>query len=92
MLPFARSRYGERLDIPRFEKGVALAQERATTLVQIADQIAFLFTPDDDFTISDEHWEKLASTDRAAEILDADRVRRGMRVGHDAIDSRSPIR
>jgi glutamyl-tRNA synthetase len=70
VLPFARARYGERIDIPRYEKGVALAQERATTLVQIADQLEFLFTTDDDFTISDEHWEKLASTDHAAEILD----------------------
>jgi glutamyl-tRNA synthetase len=70
VLPFARARYGERIDIPRYEKGVALAQERATTLVQIADQLEFLFTTDDEFTISDEHWEKLASTDHAAEILD----------------------
>ena len=44
VLPFARTRYGDRLDIPRFEAAVRLAQVRATTLVQIADQMAFLFT------------------------------------------------
>ena len=38
VLPFARDRYGARLDVRVFEAAVALAQERATTLVQIADQ------------------------------------------------------
>ena len=71
VLPFARSRYGERLDIPRFEAAVALAQVRATTLVQIADQMAFLFTPDDELEIDPASWEKLVAVERAAEILDA---------------------
>jgi glutamyl-tRNA synthetase len=71
VLPFARDRYGDRMDIPRFEAGVALAQERATTLVQIADQLAFLFTPDDALEIDPASWEKLTKVERAAEILDA---------------------
>jgi glutamyl-tRNA synthetase len=71
VLPFARSRYGDRLDIPRFEVGVELAQERATTLVQIADQLAFLFTPDDELEIDPTSWEKLTKVERAADILDA---------------------
>jgi glutamyl-tRNA synthetase len=71
VLPFARSRYGERIEIPRFEAAVALAQVRATTLVQIADQMAFLFTPDDELEIEPASWEKLIATERAGEILDA---------------------
>jgi glutamyl-tRNA synthetase len=71
VLPFARARYGARLDIPRFEAGVRLAQERATTLVQIADQMAFLFTTDDALEIDEASWEKLAKVDDAAAILDA---------------------
>ena len=70
VLPFARSRYGERLDIPRFEAAVALAQVRATTLVQIADQMEFLFTPDEELAVDPASWEKLVAVERAAEILD----------------------
>jgi glutamyl-tRNA synthetase len=70
VLPFARTRYGDRLDIPRFEKAVELAQPRATTLVQIAEQMAFLFTPDDELVIDPASWEKLAKVDRAADVLD----------------------
>ena len=55
----------------RSRQAVALAQERATTLVQIADQMAFLFTPDDELEIDAASWEKLAKVERAAEILDA---------------------
>ena len=58
VLPFARARYGDRLDIPRFERAVELAQERATTLVQIAEQAAFLFVPDDELAIDEKSWEK----------------------------------
>jgi glutamyl-tRNA synthetase len=71
VLPFARERYGARLDIPRFEKGVEIAQERATTLVQIADQLAFLFTPDDKLEIDPASWDKVSRLERAAEVLDA---------------------
>jgi glutamyl-tRNA synthetase len=71
VLPFARARYGERLDIPRFEAAVKLAQVRATTLVQIADQMVFLFTDDDDLETDPASWEKLVAVERAAEILDA---------------------
>jgi glutamyl-tRNA synthetase len=71
VFPFAQARYGERLDIPRFEQAVGLAQERATTLVQIADQMGFLFVDDDDLPVDPESWEKLTKTDRIAEVLDA---------------------
>ena len=71
VLPFARDRYGERLVVPDFERAVALAQERATTLVQIAEQAAFLFVPDDALTIDDNSWKKVLTTERANEVLDA---------------------
>jgi glutamyl-tRNA synthetase len=71
VLPFARDRYGARLDVRVFEAAVALAQVRATTLVQIADQVAFLFTPDDELVITDDSWEKVKNVDRAQEILEA---------------------
>jgi glutamyl-tRNA synthetase len=71
VLPFARERYGARLDIPRFEKGVEIAQERATTLVQIAEQMECLFVPDDELQIDPASWEKLTKCEHAAQILDA---------------------
>ncbi len=71
VLPFARARYGEHLDVPRFEAAVKLAQVRATTLVQIAEQMAFLFIPDDELEIDAASWEKVAQVERAPEILDA---------------------
>jgi glutamyl-tRNA synthetase len=71
VLPFARARYGDRLNIPDFERAVALAQERATTLVQIAEQAAFLFVPDDELAIDEKSWEKLLATESAKDVLDA---------------------
>lgn len=71
VLPFARDRYGSRLDVRVFESAVALAQERATTLVEIARQAAFLFTPDEEFAVEPAAWERLAATERAGEVLDA---------------------
>lgn len=70
-LPFAKARYGARLDVRVFEKAVEQGQERATTLVQIADQAAFLFTPDTELEIEPDSWEKVAKTDRAADVIDA---------------------
>ncbi len=71
VLPFARDRYRERLDIPRFEAAVRLAQVRSTTLVQIADQMAFLFTSDDEMEIDPASWEKASKVENAADIVDA---------------------
>ena len=71
VLPFAARSLRRALDIRAFERAVELAQERATTLVQIADQAAFLFVPDDEFAIDDESWEKVLATERANDVLDA---------------------
>jgi glutamyl-tRNA synthetase len=70
VLPFARDRYGARLDVRVFEAAVALAQERATTLGKIADQAEFLFTPDAELVIADDSWEKVTRIEKVAEILD----------------------
>jgi glutamyl-tRNA synthetase len=71
VLPFARAQYGDRLDIRVFERAVELAHERATTLVQIAEQAAFLFVPDDDLVYDEKSKEKLLTTERANDVLDA---------------------
>jgi glutamyl-tRNA synthetase len=71
VLPFAQDRYRESLDIPRFEAGVALAQERATTLVQVADQMAFLFTTDDSLEIDPASFEKAQKLEAAPALLEA---------------------
>jgi glutamyl-tRNA synthetase len=91
VLPFARDRYGERLDVPVFERAVALAQERATTLVQIAEQAAFLFVPDDALAIDENSWKKVVTTERANEVLDAVIAFVGTCEWSDAIDVRPAI-
>ena len=71
VLPFARERYGERLDVRTFEAAVALAQERAATLVQIADQAEFLFTPDGELSVAQDSWDRVVATERVSELFDA---------------------
>jgi glutamyl-tRNA synthetase len=73
--PFAFDRFGDglgdALGEERFAAAVALGQERATTLVQLADQCAFLFTADDVLAIDDESWARLAGYEGASELLAA---------------------
>jgi glutamyl-tRNA synthetase len=69
--PDARERFGDGLDVEVFRQAVALGQERAVTTVQLVEQTDFLFTDDDEFTIEPDSWERLESTDRVAEVLDA---------------------
>ncbi len=71
VLPFARRAYGARLDVPRFEAAVALAQPRASTLAEIAEQAEFLFTPDDELVIDAASWERAQRLDEAGALLDA---------------------
>ena len=66
------TRYGDRLDIRAFEAAVALAQERATTLVQIAEQVEFLFVPDDELEIdADVVGRRSRSSTGVDDVLDA---------------------
>ncbi len=69
--PFAHARSGAAVDDAVLAAAVALAQERATTLVQIADQCAFLFVDDVALDIAEDSWSKLVATDQIAELLDA---------------------
>jgi glutamyl-tRNA synthetase len=70
-LPAAEARYGERLDLDLLCGALSIGQERATTLRALLDQADFLFAADDEFAVAPDSWDKLAHTDRAAEILDA---------------------
>jgi len=69
--PLARARFGDGIDPDVVANAVAIAQPRAVTLVQIVDQMAFLFVVDDDFEIVPASWEVVEGTDRIDAILDA---------------------
>jgi glutamyl-tRNA synthetase len=68
--PFARDRFGD-VDATTLRDATAIGQERAITLVDLVDQMDFLFEPDDAFEIAPEAWTVAESTDRAADVLDA---------------------
>jgi glutamyl-tRNA synthetase len=68
--PMARERFGDDVDRDVVAEATGIAQERAVTLVQIVDQMAFLFASEDEFEVGPEAWEKVESTDRIREVLD----------------------
>jgi glutamyl-tRNA synthetase len=70
-LPFARQRYGDRLDEAVFAGAVAIAQERASTLSDIAEAVWFLFVPEEEFAIASESLERMRKTERVTEVLEA---------------------
>ncbi|MFM7060718.1 MAG: glutamate--tRNA ligase [Actinomycetes bacterium] len=69
--PYATARYGAALDEDRFVGAVRIGQERASTLVQLAEQMDFLFADPDAFTIAEESWDRVAGTESLGAILDA---------------------
>jgi len=69
--PMARGRFGGRFDAGVVADAVAIAQERAVTLVQIIDQMGFLFVDESEFVIAPESWEIVEKTDRIADVFDA---------------------
>jgi glutamyl-tRNA synthetase len=69
--PLARQDYGAGVDEARLFATVALAQERAVTLVDIVDAMGFVFLDDTDFEIAPESWEKLEGTEAVGALLDA---------------------
>jgi glutamyl-tRNA synthetase len=69
--PLARARFGGAYDATVVDDAVGIAQERAVTLVQIVDQMAFLFVDEADFRIAPDSWEIVARTDRIVDVLDA---------------------
>jgi glutamyl-tRNA synthetase len=71
VVPIARRRFGDGVDVDVVAAAVGIAQQRAATLVQIVDQMAFLFVDDPEFEIAAESWQKVVDTDRVDEILDS---------------------
>jgi glutamyl-tRNA synthetase len=69
--PAARERFGTRFEDGVFASAVAIAQERAVTLVDIVDQMAFLFVDEGAFTIAPESWVLAEQSERVADVLDA---------------------
>jgi glutamyl-tRNA synthetase len=69
--PMARERFGDAFDVDVGAQASAIAQPRAVTLVQIVDQMEFLFVDDAEFRIAPESWEVIVGTDRIGEVLDA---------------------
>ncbi|MFI5053337.1 MAG: glutamate--tRNA ligase [Acidimicrobiia bacterium] len=68
--PAARARFGDRFDFEVFVAAVAIAQERAVTLSQLVEQMAFLFADEGDFVIAPESWSVAEKSERVAEVLD----------------------
>jgi glutamyl-tRNA synthetase len=69
--PMVRAAHGDHFEPEVFREAVTLAQERAVTLVQIVDQMRFLFVDESDFEIAPESWAVVEKTDRIGEVLDA---------------------
>jgi glutamyl-tRNA synthetase len=69
--PLAEDRFGSLFDVEVAAQAVGIAQDRAVTLVQIVDQMAFLFVDEADFRIQPESWAIVEQTDRIADVLDA---------------------
>ena len=68
--PMARARFAEGFDSDIGAQASAIAQPRAVTLVQIVDQMGFLFVDESEFRIEPESWEIVVATDRIGEVLD----------------------
>jgi glutamyl-tRNA synthetase len=69
--PLARARFDGAYDAELVAAAVALAQPRAVTLVQIVDQMAFLFVDEAEFEIAPDAWAIVEGTDRIVDVLDA---------------------
>jgi glutamyl-tRNA synthetase len=69
--PLAQARFGDATALDVVGAATEIAQSRAETLVQIVDQMAFLFVDEDAFEIAPDVWEIVAGTDRIADVLDA---------------------
>jgi glutamyl-tRNA synthetase len=69
-LPLAEARFGDRLDLARFQEALRIGQERAVTVGALLEQMDFLLVDDEDLVIHDDAWARLAGTERVAELLD----------------------
>jgi glutamyl-tRNA synthetase len=90
--PAARARFGGRYDDETAVAAIALAHERAVTLNEIVDGIAFLFVADADFTVVPESWKKVVATEQVTALFDAVIAHVSTcEWTHDAIDLRPTI-
>jgi glutamyl-tRNA synthetase len=71
VLPLARARYGEGVDLERLRAALELGQERSSTLGRLLEQSDFLFVDEADFEVEASSWDRLAATDRVEEVLTA---------------------
>jgi glutamyl-tRNA synthetase len=69
--PIARARFGGAFDPEVGAQASAIAQPRAVTLVQIVDQMGFLFVDETEFRIEPDSWVVVEQTERVAELFDA---------------------
>ena len=65
-----RERFGSRFDPDVFLHAVRIAQERSVTLVQLVEQMDFLFVGDDAFVVDPDTWSKLDTVVGARDVLD----------------------
>lgn len=69
--PLVRAAVADRFDPEVFHHAVRIGQTRASTIVQLADQMAFLFVDDDELVVEPEAWARMESIESAREVLDA---------------------
>jgi glutamyl-tRNA synthetase len=69
--PDARLRFGDRFERAVYDHAVRIGQERSATLVELLDQMSFLFVDDDEFVIDPDAWARLESIESARDVLDA---------------------
>jgi glutamyl-tRNA synthetase len=90
--PLARADYGDSVDRTTLEAVVALAQERAVTLVDVVEAMRFLVVDDAEFEIAPESWEKVVATEQVGPLLDAAVAHvETCEWSHDGIDLRPAI-
>ena len=70
-LPFARARFGDRLDPDALRGALRIGQERAVTLLSLVEQMDFLFVDEQELQTDPASWERLEKAERAGDILDA---------------------
>jgi glutamyl-tRNA synthetase len=70
ILPIARARFGDPLDLEVLRGALRIGQERAVTLGSLVEQMDFLFVDEAAFVIEPKSWERLQQADQVGEVLD----------------------
>jgi glutamyl-tRNA synthetase len=69
VLPIARERFGDHVDLDRLREALRIGQERSVTLVDLLDQASALLL--DDVEVDDESWARAVKAERAGDVLEA---------------------